>query len=577
MERLAHTQSATDLVGDINANLQEMSSQVVVAITDSAESLVSKLNTAFADVDGKVVLSKDTDAETFVGNLNTNFGLAEGSGGDDPIDPDEPITIDGITDLDYVNGTYASEMNDTFAKVKSLRDTSDLIFLVSTDLHYEENKIYETVTYNGTDYSIQLWDGAGTRPVTFPPMLSHHKGLLDKARKENVEIDGIVCLGDIIDGHRTDSEVDGNAIMTAYEKVEIYTGIMMDKFCALSEAYNVPFIFAVGNHDDNRDSNNGVTFTHSEMYDLYLDGRVDADVEDDFLDYYIDYDDQKIRVVVLFCEGKNITSGDGNGYDIPDVSEKFLEACIDGSSAITWPSNSGNKPSIEALPNGYKALVLCHIHPIMSGDSVTDIMNYIESNSDKIIGYICGHGHIDGVVGFPVPSMYLISTKGEGIKNPQEGSEYGINFSDEGVFTVIAVDTTNSIINTIRFGGKVRTIQRKGVNIKDISGIDRKIHYNEVVKNVGETVTIIPTISNVTSIEMQLRSWYTRTSNSPSSASYSNASDYATLDVANDLSSATLTVTAQDSSNPQCVVVCAKSDTVYEHWTIKIPKSSTSS
>lgn len=227
MIELSHNQSATDLIEDINANLQEMSSQVEVAVTDSAESLVGKLNTAFSDVGGKVVLSKDIDAETFVGNLNANFEAADAGGGSEP---DVPSILPN-----YDNGKFGTEMGKTIEDVSKYTDSGSLVFLLSTDQHYV----------------VPGWN--------FDVSAANMKKFTELASRQNlINVSAVIGLGDTFHGKKT-------------TVAEAETGI---KACVpYFSAIGKPLILVIGNHDNNHDAS-GVTLTRKQICDwFYRDGN----------------------------------------------------------------------------------------------------------------------------------------------------------------------------------------------------------------------------------------------------------------------------------------------------------------
>ena len=553
MKLLSKTQSATELVEDINSNLQDMSSQVEVAVTDSATSLASELNTAL----GVNTLDADDDAETFITALNTAFENAVASSWPSIIPEFNPTK-------------YGAEMDDTMGEVNKLKNNADFIMLVSTDIHYEKQKTV-SVNKNGTTYQVPLMNGTGIsdHSDTFTPMMSNHCDFLRRAKVNGIKVDAIVNLGDFFDGRRTAYTSGGVEIMSAEERVAEYLKSMTHPYKALSNAYNVPLIFALGNHDDNYDEQYGwCPASFDTLYNWFLKDTVDpknkstnegGTAYSGGLDYYIDFDSAKIRVVVIFCqEGLGTTGGayysstkTANNWTIPTASYNYLVSCVN------------------SLPEGYKVFLLGHTHPVMSrgAEGGTNLlMDYLEEHSDTIIGYICGHAHTDWVRGYPIASISHVCGLQTGWRD------------DDDLWSVIAIKKGNGLdglIHLIRFGQNGAWAYKDANNVWhcDQSG-NYKIHYNPIIGTVGETITLVPSISNVTNWYMDATSWCGFTA--PSAATgvtTKTASGYASYQAANDNSSCEVTINARDASYPQIICVRAKNADTCEYWFIKIPKT----
>lgn len=467
METLNHTQSATDLIGDINANLQEMSSQVEVAVTDSAESLVGKLNTAFDGVDGKIVLSKDTDAETFVGNLNTNFGLA-GQGGD------EPVVDDGIAA--FKQDIYGAEMADTVSRINALKADADLIYVISTDLHYGSNG-FECLS----------------------DMLSNQKEFVSRAKIGGIPIDAVLCMGDITDGEKKDT-TDGDVVMkTAYDALRELARPQLEKM----KTYSNPLLICPGNHDNNHDSGHGVIMTDTQLKQLYIDGLVGGagsnvifNEANHNLDYYIDYPDKSLRVVMLNsnpCDAdytRAISPPSGNVWMWSGPTLRWL-------ARMFGQDLNGNQLSdnTNVMPDNYKALVISHIHPMevsnasyilpASGETAssrTNADNILSRNKERIWSIVSGHHHADNVMSSYIVSTRLAANKGQSgsltpyravgsIKPPRNTGDYTKDLWD-----VMLLNKKDRRIDLIRFGG----------------GFDRHIHLEEIECAAGESAVLTP-------------------------------------------------------------------------------------
>ena len=254
MEELSKNQSAGDFIDDVNANLQEMGSATRVAATDSAGTLVGTLKTELGDD----TLSVDDSADTFIGKLNTEFA-----------DASSPSVIEPF------DSKYETEMVDTMNKVNAIKNDIDLLLVLSTDLHYEQPQ-YKTVIKDGVTYSVPLKNGYSTNHVdTFTPMMSNHKEFLRRAALAGINVDAVVNLGDFFEGRRVDYTDNGVTIMTAKDIVTEYISRMMAPYKELKSTYSVPLIFALGNHDDNRDEDKGWTPNSlGVLYDWFFEGTV---------------------------------------------------------------------------------------------------------------------------------------------------------------------------------------------------------------------------------------------------------------------------------------------------------------
>lgn len=543
METLSKTQSATKLVEDINSNLQEISSQVEVEVTDSATSLVSTLNTAL----GVNTLDASDDAGTFVAALNTAF--------EDAVASSWPSGI-----AEFNSAKYGAEMDDTVTKVNALKNDADFIMLVSTDIHYEQN-LKTTV---GNDSNVPLNARSGNRYIpthndTFSQMMSNHCEFLRRANiaSNNIKVDAIACLGDFFDGMRVGYVKDGETVLSAHDACAEYIGIMTSKYKALSTAYQVPLLFAVGNHDNNYDAGEGVPLSASEVSEIFLQNVVDSDngvtwENTDKLDYYRDFG--SIRIVVLYCNYRTYPStNDAKFWLYTAESVNFLKAAT----------------SSESL-NGKKAIVLCHIRPYNDTENKngqrSELYSYLEGN-DNILAMFSGHSHFDGVYGFPIPNIITTCCRDDDEAHPNDNKD---------LWDVVCVNTKVHVINCIRInGGDVYD----GDNLIYRSQRDRVLHYEQIEKNSGESVTftaspkdgeVLSSFSIVGSSSLYGNS---------ASRSYDTATDF--VDRVQDGNSYTVTV-KQDVQVPriQHIAVCAsykRQDndvpTRLEYWFIKIPKT----
>ena len=73
-------QSASQFIGDVNSNIEEVGGSVSVSADGTATALVGALNGVFEDVDDSDELSADDSASDFVDKLNWNFEAASDGG-----------------------------------------------------------------------------------------------------------------------------------------------------------------------------------------------------------------------------------------------------------------------------------------------------------------------------------------------------------------------------------------------------------------------------------------------------------------------------------------------------------------
>lgn len=205
-----------------------------------------------------------------------------------------------------------------------------------------------------------------------------------KAVHERVQFDGIAHLGDVTDG-RTIGKV---------------TRELTDKCLTDLHDLNVPLLLALGNHDTNYQHSSG-RFTDEEIYSYFF-RRNEKDVirEGNKLYYYKDWDNFKIRSIIL--------NSYSNSYGID-------------TGQVEW-----FKKILEETPEDYHVLVLTHVPPIKeTGKEITNGRRVIELldqynhlDGKAVIGYFHGHLHIDQVYrGYSFPIINIGCAKTEAYKN----------------------------------------------------------------------------------------------------------------------------------------------------------------
>lgn len=551
MEDLLTTQSASDFIDDVNANLQEVGFEAEVSVDDSATELVSTLNTAFSGVTGAETLHEDDSAVDFVSGLNSNFGLAEGS-----------------------ESEVDAEVADSLAKLKSVHNSGDTVLMLSTDLHHEVS-LKKTFIVDGVQY-----DDVETRLIpaksgqwphhsdqiskwidtdTLTPLIDHQAQLISLAQEEGINTDAVVCLGDFFEGERFNRDAQGlstddsSYAISAKEIIRSYVANILSKFKGLGK----PLLFAVGNHDNNRgDWNVAPYLTEEECSEIYLQGSVGELIGDNnivwetsrYCDYYKDING--IRFVVLYCNNNGSL-----GVNMTRVSYTFLTSSV-----------------ADAKSNGKKVVVLCHFipqHSVAAGAVYAEnVLNYLEAESGTIIAYLAGHEHVDYVIGAGVPMVVTTC-------NRVYSGNHGYDGKD--LWEAVNIDTVNSKISLIRFNGEQQVSWTHGGETHTAqSNMDRVVNYLQPIKSDGEshTFTAMPNSGEDVSWGMNAESSVYKDGNSFSSDS---SSDFA--EISTEGNSCTLTVKAQHQSRIQHIVVYANYSVNgalqrTEYWFVKIPVSS---
>lgn len=298
-----------------------------------------------------------------------------------------------------IKSYYSTEMDDTISKVRALQTEPNLTFFVVTDIHSYFVEGYEEL---------------------YKTSITNMKYLL-----QNVPCDGVVNLGDSIEGYAT-SEIAqnyGNQLSNEFRKIK------------------TPYYSVIGNHDDNRYhmNSNNERLSVGTRYQVFVNPTRRVMYDSTGLNYYIDFDEFKIRMVCL-----NSVSGYTYSYE---------------SATCTWLSNTALD-----LPTGYKVLVFTHVAPV----GAWNYNNTTPTNSATIqtalsgvdtMAIICGHNHVDNVYSSPFVGATLCCEKFENengdpskwpagsVKPTRTGGT-----ASEDCWTVVVVRPNSNKINLIRFG-----------------------------------------------------------------------------------------------------------------------------
>lgn len=249
-----------------------------------------------------------------------------------------------IADTDAVEEYFEDEVTDTVEKIRALQTEPCLTFLLCTDVHY-----------------------ASLDTVVFPHTVNNMKAV-----SKQIRADGVVCLGDMTDGDKTQA--------TTIERLNTIMPLMMN--------IGLPVYFSAGNHDCNAYGSSSNVFTASQVYQ-YLYSRtangVFADWTSHGVNFYKDFDEYKIRMISL--DAANTDSGSAPHY-------KYSEG------TVAWFTNL-----LPTTPAGYTVLLLTHLSPWGShnwketvpsnASSVrTAITTWLASEGNTMISII-GHSHAD--------------------------------------------------------------------------------------------------------------------------------------------------------------------------------------
>ena len=163
---------------------------------------------------------------------------------------------------------YLDEIKDTAQKVKALTKEPALVFFLCSDVHYNTVK---------TDNRLKL--------DSVTDMTTNMAAL-----KKQIQVDGLICLGDIVDA-KPPTKMDETKQQIDYVMKQL-------------QGVGVPLIYSMGNHDDNRyiSRKDGTVLTPQQIESMFMRYTLPNKVIDpsmNGLNYYVDYDRLKIRVFVV--------------------------------------------------------------------------------------------------------------------------------------------------------------------------------------------------------------------------------------------------------------------------------------
>lgn len=314
--------------------------------------------------------------------------------------------LDEIKSKTELKPYFIEELNDTIKKINALQTEPCLVFPLITDIHYDPRS---SILQNFDD-SISII----------------------KKLHENISFDFMLNLGDNINGSSNQEIVlsDAHYMLNSFKNI------------------GIPYLLTLGNHDTNYDPS--PKFTISQTYSAFYSATpktAKINVNSNGTDFYIDYDELKIRIVSL--------------------NSNYLNALYISDSSANWFN--------DVALNTKNVVIFCtHESPIntqnwaaktvYNGEWVKDKINNFIANGGTII-QLFGHSHAD--YNFSTPWLSIASNCGKFEQSNLDTDEYraitgydGNIVAPERVqgtdteqsFSVVVVRPTIKKINLIRFG-----------------------------------------------------------------------------------------------------------------------------
>lgn len=281
---------------------------------------------------------------------------------------------------------FIDEINDTVEKVNAAFTEPGLCFFLSTDHHTK-----------GTQNT-----GSLVKFDTISDMVTNMKAVADK-----IHFDGNIVLGDLTDmkvGSSADFAKYGITNMD-YQNLDSIFHEWIEESIEQIQSVHENFYYTPGNHDDNRyinsdkikASESAYDYTPGQVFSYYIakgNHNVIYNIDNNGLDFYVNYDQFKIRMFFI----------DSNYYNLDSsVSDyTYTKAWWYGyaDSTVTWLQNQ-----LALVPNDWSVIICSHMSPIKehNEDNVNylnfiNVKNVIQSfvnNGGNYIATIYGHTHGD--------------------------------------------------------------------------------------------------------------------------------------------------------------------------------------
>lgn len=311
---------------------------------------------------------------------------------------------------------YLDEIKDTTQKVKALTKEPALVFFLCSDVHYNTVK---------TDNRLKL--------DSVTDMTTNMAAL-----KKQIQVDGLICLGDIVDAKPP----------TKMDETKQQIDYVMKRL----QGVGVPLIYSMGNHDDNRyiSRKDGTVLTPQQIESMFMRYTLPNKVIDpsmNGLNYYVDYDRLKIRVFVV----------DSN---YPNPADGFHWSHGFSDNTVAWFSNCLNE-----VPKGWSVLVLTHRRLVQNKNpgkkwiynqmKMVETVNNFIANGGTYIATISGHIHRDYSHSKPFLEFSVAAQKCQNIeakKGKALAPERKLNTASEDLWDVLVIRPQSRKINTVRFG-----------------------------------------------------------------------------------------------------------------------------
>ena len=311
---------------------------------------------------------------------------------------------------------YLGEIKDTAQKIRALTKEPVLVFFLCSDVHYNTVK---------TDNRLKL--------DSVTDMTTNMVAL-----KKQIQVDGLICLGDIVDAKPP----------TKMDETKQQIDYVMKRL----QGVGVPLIYSMGNHDDNRyiSRKDGTVLTPQQIESMFMRYTLPNKVIDpsmNGLNYYVDYDRLKIRVFVV----------DSN-YQKPEDGFHWSHGFSDNT--VAWFSNCLNE-----VPKGWSVLVLTHRRLVQNKNpgkkwiynqmKMVETVNNFIANGGTYIATISGHIHRDYSHSKPFLEFSVAAQKCQNIeakKGKALAPERKLNTASEDLWDVLVIRPQSRKINTVRFG-----------------------------------------------------------------------------------------------------------------------------
>lgn len=235
---------------------------------------------------------------------------------------------------------YLPELEDTVAKVRDMCDEPSLVFTWATDIH--------------------RWSDNAGGVQSFEAMIQN---MSEFAKR--VKSDFVLFTGDLTDGNVAKA----TTIDRAHDCLEKFRTI------------GVPFVWAQGNHDNNPYKGDANLFTMPECFKAYFTStRARMNLAENGTDYYVDFDELGIRLIVL--NANNCTERSKYAY---------------GSTTVSW-LNSVLDPDKKVLLAIHQTPYTTHTYAdatetYRAASMKAAINTFIENGGDIVV--ISGHSHLD--------------------------------------------------------------------------------------------------------------------------------------------------------------------------------------